>query len=1046
MKFKKKFNTNENKIKTRKELRKEKRQEKKQKKNEYFSNRKQNKLQKDSLNKENNENRKRKLQEDIVVNKSENKKQTVKGKTQKGDAKSKNKENEESTLSMLEKQRIREKQAQKSIEANSKTARNKQLLNANREEEKEIRRLEKQLNMNKRKTKKIPSSFVSDGLDYLLELCDSDKRKELSEFESQQAFSDAESDFESDLAQVTGKKSSKGKITKRNKDSEDNSDDDQEDDFSGDEEDFSGDEDEMSGAAEFSENEASDNERFNEDSENESVSENQNDGQDEWEDDSIHESDFDDSDDGFGLEDNSEDESEEEFDNDEQVDSEEGSFDEELEGDEQYDSDDQDSDDKRDSHSKENAKKRKLDAANDCSKSGKKVKFADKVDANEGGKVLSKEERMKHLMGFVEKESKGKLGKGKNEKPEEKLSKEERMKKLMGFVEKESKGKPGKENKEKPAKEEKLSKEERMKKLMGFVEKESQGKPGKEKTLSREDRMKQLLGFVNSEEGKEGESGGEGGGSGEDNGTWEDIYGRLRDKDGNVVQTKATRYIPPHLRAAQSSNSESLVLLKRQLKGLLNRLTENNIKSIGSNVEQLYTQHSRHDMNETLLGLMRESLLSETLSPEKMMMEHVMLVTVLHANVGTEIGASLLQAVVQDFDHLYKSPDCHQVDNKRLDNHISFLIGLYQFKVLTHGLVYDILDLLIGTFDEKSIELILTILKTIGLSLRKDNAVRFKTSLLSIQSQANASSTLRDKPRTKFMLDILLAVKNNNVHKIPGYDIAAVLVKKSLFFSADEKGRWWIVGSAWSGADSDKPSSAPSTSAAPSQSAPSQFSAQIMELARKQRMNTDVRRNVFCVLMSSEDYLDAYEKLLKLGVRTEQSDDIVNVIVHCLLNEKQYNPYYTHLTQHFISSNRRYRMLVQYSVWDKFKLLGEMRPTQIVNLAKFLSALFIQHALPLSILKVIEFTELGKPQVHLVRQIFLSLLLLRDEETLRSVFGKIAKAPELLGLREGLHLFLVTFVLKRLDGDVGSEGERMKRNAGLVHFIYSNSLVLCSIR
>ncbi|XP_026680520.1 nucleolar MIF4G domain-containing protein 1-like [Diaphorina citri] len=794
MKFKKKFNTNENKIKTRKELRKEKRQEKKQKKNEYFSNRKQSKLQKDSLNKENNENRKQKLQQDIVVNKSENKKQTVKGKTQKGDAKSKNKENEESTLSMLEKQRIREKQAQKSIEANSKAARNKQLLNANREEEKEIRRLEKQLNMNKRKTKKIPSSFVSDGLDYLLELCDSDKRKELSEFESQQAFSDAESDFESDLAQVTGKKSSKGKITKRNKDSEDNSDDDQEDDFSGDkedfsgdEEDFSGDEDEMSGAAEFSGNEGSD----NEDSENESVSENQNDGQDEWEDDSIHESDFDDSDDGFGLEDNSEDESEEEFDNDEQVDSEEGSFDEELEGDEQYDSDDQDSDDKRDSHSKENAKKRKLDAANDCSKSGKKVKFADKVDANEGGKVLSKEERMKHLMGFVEKESKGKLGKGKKEKPE---------------------------------KEEKLSKEERMKKLIGFVEKESQGKPGKEKTLSREDRMKQLLGFVNSEEGKEGESGGEGGGSGEDDGTWEDIYGRLRENWGKRVfcQTKATRYIPPHLRAAQSSNSESLVLLKRQLKGLLNRLTENNIKSIGSNVEQLYTQHSRHDMNETLLGLMRESLLSETLSPEKMMMEHVMLVTVLHANVGeviefTELGKPQVHLVRQIF--------------------LSLLL------------------------------------------LRDEETLR---SVFGKIAKAPELLGLREGLHL-FLVTFVLKRLDGDV-----------------------------------GSEGER-----------------------------------MKRNAGLVQeMLAPRYLDAYEKLLKLGVRTEQSDDIVNVIVHCLLNEKQYNPYYTHLTQHFISSNRRYRMLVQYSVWDKFKLLGEMRPTQIVNLAKFLSALFIQHALPLSILKV----------------------------------------------------------------------------------------------
>lgn len=44
---------------------------------------------------------------------------------------------------------------------------------------------------------------------------------------------------------------------------------------------------------------------------------------------------------------------------------------------------------------------------------------------------------------------------------------------------------------------------------------------------------------------------------------------------------------------------------------------------------------------------------------------------------------------------------------------------------------------------------------------------------------------------------------------------------------------------------------------------PFQFSAKVLELARKQRMNTDVRRNIFCVLMTSEDYLDAFEKLLR---------------------------------------------------------------------------------------------------------------------------------------------------------------------------------------
>lgn len=28
-------------------------------------------------------------------------------------------------------------------------------------------------------------------------------------------------------------------------------------------------------------------------------------------------------------------------------------------------------------------------------------------------------------------------------------------------------------------------------------------------------------------------------------------------------------------------------------------------------------------------------------------------------------------------------------------------------------------------------------------------------------------------------------------------------------------------------------------------------------------MNTEVRRNIFCVMMTSEDYLDAFEKLLR---------------------------------------------------------------------------------------------------------------------------------------------------------------------------------------
>lgn len=44
----------------------------------------------------------------------------------------------------------------------------------------------------------------------------------------------------------------------------------------------------------------------------------------------------------------------------------------------------------------------------------------------------------------------------------------------------------------------------------------------------------------------------------------------------------------------------------------------------------------------------------------------------------------------------------------------------------------------------------------------------------------------------------------------------------------------------------------------------------MLELAASQRMNTDARRAIFCVIMSGEDYIDAFEKLLRLDLAGKQ--------------------------------------------------------------------------------------------------------------------------------------------------------------------------------
>lgn len=58
-------------------------------------------------------------------------------------------------------------------------------------------------------------------------------------------------------------------------------------------------------------------------------------------------------------------------------------------------------------------------------------------------------------------------------------------------------------------------------------------------------------------------------------GTWTDIYGRLRGKDGSIIEESSEKYIPPAKRAEMAAGlsenkkaAEKLLRLQRQLKGL----------------------------------------------------------------------------------------------------------------------------------------------------------------------------------------------------------------------------------------------------------------------------------------------------------------------------------------------------------------------------------------------------------------------------------------------------------------------------------------------
>ncbi|XP_074659239.1 uncharacterized protein LOC141911993 [Tubulanus polymorphus] len=516
----------------------------------------------------------------------------------------------------------------------------------------------------------------------------------------------------------------------------------------------------------------------------------------------------------------------------------------------------------------------------------------------------------------------------------------------------------------------------------------------------------------------------------------EDIYGRLRDKDGNIVtgrQQQQQKYIPPGKRAELTKISEKKKIqnerLTKLLKGLINRVSESNMQPIANEIESQYRSHSRADMNETLYGLITASCISPIPTPERLIMELAMLVTVLHGNIGSEVGAYFLQNLAMKFDELFRAGGNYG-EGKTMDNLVIFLMYMYNFKVVDSLIVFDIGGILCESFTEKSIELLVIILRIAGMTLRRDDALALKDIILKIQNKASTADMERfeDKSRVKFMLDILLAIKNNNVRKIPNYDPTHLDHLKKLLrsyvggsleaplrislddlLSAESHGRWWMVGSAWSGKQTD--STATSKTGATS-TVDSSFSSDIVELARKQRMNTDIRKNIFCIIMTSEDFVEAFEKLLKLGLKHQQEREIVHVITVCCLQEKRYNPYYGFLAQKFAEYDRRFQMTIQFNLWDKLKEISSLSEQNLKNYSGFLTHLIATKALSLSIFKVVEFGELDKSKVFLIKSILLGLLVDYDEDVTREVFQRVAPFPKLRTLRQGLKLFLQHFVLK----------------------------------
>ncbi|KAF9147052.1 suppressor of glycerol defect [Linnemannia schmuckeri] len=450
------------------------------------------------------------------------------------------------------------------------------------------------------------------------------------------------------------------------------------------------------------------------------------------------------------------------------------------------------------------------------------------------------------------------------------------------------------------------------------------------------------------------------------------------------------KYLPPHLRAAAAAeaaggasalakaiprqNTEELLRLRRQLQGLLNKLSESNIEAILMDIEALYRKYPRADVSETITDMILSAISSKANLLDSFVILYATVVASLYRLIGIEFAAHFIQTLVEQFDGhhaLASSTKSTEMTDETLNavkqctNLIVLVSELYNMHVIACVLVYELIRWFMTELSELNVELVVKIVKTSGYQLRQDDPTTLKTIIQEFTVLANNASSKSGSgsaapisSRTRFLLETLTALKANRM-KGPSANsttsgtitestarmkkFLSGLSKKRTTFPSEPmrvgltdirqvgtKGKWWLVGSSWKNNMVGEESSRKSTSTT---TADDMLEAEdeLLKLARKNKMNTDVRRSIFVVLMSSEDYIDAFERLIKLNLKEVQQREIVRVLLHCAGNEMVHNPYYTLVGQRLCQHDHSFKITFQYSLWD---LLREMGATDVGGMEK----------------------------------------------------------------------------------------------------------------
>ncbi|KAL8289862.1 hypothetical protein RB597_001479 [Gaeumannomyces tritici] len=530
------------------------------------------------------------------------------------------------------------------------------------------------------------------------------------------------------------------------------------------------------------------------------------------------------------------------------------------------------------------------------------------------------------------------------------------------------------------------------------------------------------------------------------------------------------KYVPPSMRAQTGSDAELTWRIRRQTQGLVNRLTDANLVSILGEIEELYREHPRQHVTSILSDLILVQVCDPSSLPDTLLILSAGFAAAAYKVIGMDFGAYLVQSTVERFKAHYENAVGRARDQleptKEASNIMTFLAQMYNFQMIGCTLIFDHIRMLLSELSELNAELLLRIIRMCGTALRQDDPMALKDIVAMIRPAMERTGEQNVSVRTKFMIETINDLKNNKMKA--GAVASAVVAEHTTRMrrllgslssrklkateplrmglkdieESDKRGKWWLVGSSWAGANTVSGRAAGvDTAKGGDQDGESESDVDlditgegaapdVTVLAREQMMNTDVRRSIFVAIMSATDCEDAYHRLLKLRLNKERQREIANVLVKCAGSEKQYNPYYG-LVARRLCADRRARWAFQDTLWKLFRRLGEsmfgeaaededdddeaVDIRRIVNVAKLYGWLLAEGVMGLAVLKCLSLVYL-KPKTSMLIEVLLVTAMLNQQQqqqtddTIARMFTMAGEGTE--DLARGLQYFVRKTVRK----------------------------------